>query len=151
MRLPGATTQRSCPQDLEAINGIGAVYEQRLYAAGIGTYWEVGMIPDAELVEVLEIKDFQGVDLAAIKADAMRLAAESNSMGQTWDGTEPDDFEPLEGIGPVMERRLYAAGICTYAALAAATEERLAEICKAPAFARPNYARWIEQARTRLA
>ena len=61
------------------------------------------------------------VDLAAIKADALRLANETDSAGRVWDGTPPDDFEILEGIGQIYERRLYSAGICSYESLAAAT------------------------------
>lgn len=146
----GATQERSCPQDLEAVEGVGRVYEQRLYHVGVGTYWELGMLPKDQLAEILEVKDFQGVDLAAIKADAMRLAAETGTMGVMWDSSEPDDFTVFEGIGPVLERRLYAAGICTYEALAAATEQLLDRIGQLPAFQRPNYAAWIEQARERL-
>ena len=131
------TADRSCPQDLEQVQGIGGVYEQRLYAVGVGTFWEVGMLPEAELSTILEVQDFQDVDLPAIKADAMRLAQETSTMGQMWDGTEPDDFEILEGIGTVLERRLYAAGICTYAALAAtqqrATGRHLPGACVQPA------------------
>jgi len=76
----------------------------------------------------------------------MRLAVESNSLGRAWDGSPPDDFDGLPGIGEVYERRLYEAGICTYAALAAATPERLAEICKAPPMRTPDYAAWIATA-----
>ncbi len=141
---------RSCPQDLELINGIGTIYEQRFYEVGIGSFWEVGMLPEAVLSEVLEVQAFQDVDLAAIRADAMRLAEETDSMGRVWDGTEPDNFEPLEGIGPVLERRLYAAGICTFETLAAQTVEALEEVCHAPAFQKVNYGRWLEQAREAL-
>ena len=147
----GVVQQRSCPQDLEEIDGIGRIYEQRLYNAGIGTFWEVGMVSDDDLTAILDVREFQDVDLAAIKADALRLAQESDTMGHMWDGSVPDDFEILEGIGPVLERRLYAAGICTYEALAEATEELLERIAAAPAFQRPDYQRWIEQARDRLA
>ena len=42
-----------CPQDLSRISGIGAVYETKLYAAGIGTYWELSEIADQDLVRVL--------------------------------------------------------------------------------------------------
>ncbi|MFL7840515.1 MAG: helix-hairpin-helix domain-containing protein [Candidatus Promineifilaceae bacterium] len=141
---------RSCPQDLELIYGVGTVYEQRLYEVGIGSFWEVGMLPEAELEEILDAKAFQDVDLAAIKVDALRLAEETGSMGHVWDGSEPDNFEPLEGIGPVLERRLYAAGICTFEALAKQTKEYLAEVCHAPAFQKVDYGRWIEQAKERL-
>ena len=148
--LAGAT-EASCPQDLSVLVGIGAAYEQKLYAAGIGSYWELAQTPNDELATILEVQDFQAVDLDAIKADATRMAAETGTVGRVWDGTPPDDFEILEGIGEVYERRLYEAGICTFRALAAAGPERLAEICKAPAFRQPNYGRWIEQAREQMA
>lgn len=141
---------RSCPQDLELIDGIGTIYEQRLFDVGVGSYWEVGMLPENVLSEILEVQDFQDVDLAAIKADAMRLAEETKTPGQVWDGTEPDDFEPLIGIGPVLERRLYAAGICTFETLAAASVEMLEEICHAPAFQKIDYGLWIKQAKEHL-
>jgi predicted flap endonuclease-1-like 5' DNA nuclease len=140
-------TEVSCPQDLAQIDGIGTVFEEKLFDAGIGSFWEVAGVPDEELINILDLKRFQGVDLAAIKADALRLANETNTAGRVWDGTPPDDFEILEGIGNIFERRLYSAGICTYQALAAATPEQLAEICKAPTFHRPDYAYWIAQAR----
>ena len=148
-RLPklDSIQTRSCPQDLELIYGVGSVYEQRLYAVGVGSFWEVGMLPEALLNEILEVEEFQDVDLAAIKADALRLAEKTDSMGHTWDGTEPDNFEPLVGIGPVLERRLYGAGICTFEALASASVELLEKVCHAPAFQQPDYALWIEQAK----
>ena len=146
----GAVQSRACPQDLEQIFGVGRVYEQRLYDVGIGSFWEVGMLAEEELTDILEIKEFQDVDLAEIKADALRLAASTDTMGHTWDGTEPDDFDILAGIGPVLERRLYAAGICTYEALASSTVEALAQIAKLPAFQTPDFQAWIAQARAEL-
>ena len=141
----------SCPQDLAMVDGIGTVFEEKLFNAGVGSFWELAGMPDEELIEILDLKRFQGVDLAAIKADAIRLANETNSAGRVWDGTPPDDFEILEGIGNIYERRLYSAGICSYTTLANATPEQLAEICKAPAFHRPDYGFWIAQARQLVA
>jgi predicted flap endonuclease-1-like 5' DNA nuclease len=141
----------SCPQDLSRISGIGAVYETKLYAAGIGTYWELSEIADQDLVRVLEVKDFQAVDIVAVKADALKLAEETDTVGRYWDGTPPDDFEKLEGIGEVYERRLYDAGICTFRALAEVSAERLQEICQAPDWRRPDYASWIAQAERLIA
>ena len=51
----------------------------------------------------------------------------------------------------MYEGRLYDAGICTYTALATATVEQLAAICKAPAWRMPDYAGWIAQAAARVA
>ncbi len=145
--VPEGASINTCPQDLGRIEGIGETYEQRLYAVGIGTYWEVGMLSKDDLTEILEVKAFQGVDLDEIQSSALSLAQETGSMGRVWDGTEPDDFETLPGIGEVFEQRLYDAGICTFAALAQLTEERLQEICQAhPNFA-PNFTLWLERAR----
>ena len=133
------------------MHGIGDVYEQRLYAAGIGTYWELASASEADLRAILDIKDFQAIDLAAIRQTASNLAEETGSFGRAWDGSEPDDLASLEGIGETFERRLYEAGICTFAALAGSTPERLAEISQAPAWQQVDYAGWIESARERLA
>lgn len=136
----------ACPQDLSAVHGIGPVYEERLYAAGIGTYWSLAQASDDELVAILGTQSFQDTDLGAIKAAAMKLAAETNSLGRAWNGSPPDDFDGLPGIGEVYERRLYEAGICTYEAMAAASPEQLAAICKAPPMRTPDYATWIATA-----
>ncbi|MEZ4541794.1 MAG: DUF4332 domain-containing protein [Chloroflexota bacterium] len=135
-----------CPQDLSAVSGIGPVFEERLYAAGVGSYWALAELSDEALTAILDAQSFQDVDLGAIKASAMQLAAETDSLGRRWDGTPPDDFDHLPGIGEVYERRLYEAGICTYAAMAAATPERLADICRAPAMRTPDYLAWIATA-----
>ena len=145
--VPAGATTAACPQDLGEIEGVGETYEQRLYNAGIGTFWEVSMLPQEELRDLLEIKAFQGVDLDGIQASARSLAESTNSVGRVWDGAEPDDFEILAGIGEVYERRLYDAGICTFAAMAQLSVERLQEICQAPPNFAPNFERWLEQAR----
>jgi len=138
----------AAPQDLAEIKGIGRVFEQRLYKAGIGAYWELAALSDDDLKKMLQLNELQlmQVDLEAMRADARRLAEETGTVGQLWEGTAPDDFEPLEGIGKVFEQRLYDAGIFTYAALAAATPEQLTEIIQARPPAQPDYASWIAQA-----
>ncbi len=136
----------SCPQDLESVEGIGIVYERRLYEASVGSYWEVAQLSDEELSDILEIMPFQDVNLAEIRASAMSLAVETGTVNRVWDGTQPDDFEPLEGIGVIYERRLYNAGYCTYEALASATAEELEAVCQPPAFQKPDFANWIATA-----
>lgn len=138
----------TAPQDLTAIKGIGPTFEQRLYQAGVGAFWEVAATENVELQRILALTDLQmrTVDLAAIRADAHRLAEATGTVGYLWQGEPPDDFEPIEGIGPVFEQRLYDAGIRTYAALAATTPEQLAQIVAAPKPSQPDYAGWIEQA-----
>jgi predicted flap endonuclease-1-like 5' DNA nuclease len=140
----------ACPQHLSDVKGIGSVYETRLYVAGIGSYWELAQLSDAELKRILQLTDLQAkqMDFRAVRANARRLARETKSLGRRWSRGRPDDFEPLEGIGKTYEKRLYDAGICTYEALASATVELLEGICHAPAQFKPDYAAWIKQART---
>lgn len=147
--LPQVT---AAPQDLASVNGIGGVYEQRLYAAGIGSYWELANLSDADFAQILELTDLQraAFDGAAIRAQAEALAAATGTVGQLWDGAAPDDFEPIKGIGKVFEQRLYDAGIRTYARLAAATPAELATICGGNMPVKPDFASWIEQARSLL-
>jgi len=142
-----------CPQHLSDVKGIGTVFESRLYAAGVGSYWELSQLSDRTLAEILELDAplREQFDFAATRTDAARLAAETRSVGRKWTGEQPDDLEPLEGIGPAIEKRLYDAGICTFQALAAATEEHLAELCPSAKFRGANYVHWIEQARQRIA
>jgi predicted flap endonuclease-1-like 5' DNA nuclease len=143
----------SCPQHLSDIKGIGSVWEGRLYAAGIGTYWELANTPRVGLISTLGLTSLQleRFDYDGIVADALRLADETGSRGREWDSHQPDDFEPLQGLGFTYEKRLYDAGICTYAALAAATDEQLDKICQPPKSRRPDYESWRVQARTRSA
>jgi len=139
----------AAPQDLADVKGIGRTYEQRLYNAGVGSFWELAVCSDDDLKRILEINELQllSIDLDAIRADARRLAEETGTVGMLWDGEAPDDFEPIDGIGKTFEQRLYDAGIRTYKALAAATPEQLAEIVKAKKPLDPDYQSWIDQAR----
>ena len=139
----------SAPQDLTDVKGIGRVFEQRLYEAGIGTFWELATMSDDDLKQILQLNELQllHMDLDAIRADARRLAEETNTVGQIWDGEAPDDFEPIEGIGKIFEQRLYNAGIRKYSDLASKTPEELAAIVKPKPPAQPDFESWIEQAR----
>lgn len=138
------------PQKLSKVLGIGKVFEQRLYDAGLGTYWEVANLSDAALQAELDLSDWQAlnVDLDGIRTDALRLAEETGSVGAIWQGSrEVDDLEVIEGLGAVYERRLYEAGLTRYEDIANASVEQLAAICRAPKIRPPDYAAWIEQAK----
>lgn len=143
--MPEVTPQ---PQDLSAVAGVGAVYEQRLYNAGIGAYWELATLDDDALRRILKLDKARAatVDLNALRASARRLAEETGTIGYVWNGAPVDDFEPIKGIGKVYEQRLYNAGIRTYAALASATPEQLLEIVQARSPVPPDVKSWIAQA-----
>jgi predicted flap endonuclease-1-like 5' DNA nuclease len=61
---------------------------------------------------------------------------------------KPDDLKTVEGIGPKMEKALNAAGILTFAQLAAASEDQLRDAIQASGlrFA-PSMPTWARQAR----
>jgi predicted flap endonuclease-1-like 5' DNA nuclease len=137
------------PQDLSAVEGIGAVFEQRLYNAGIGAYWELATLDDETLLRLLKIGKAQAsaVNLDVMRVSARQLAEESNTVGYVWSGEPVDDFGPIPGIGKIYEQRLYSAGIRTYAALAQATPEMLQQAVASRAPIPPDYTGWIEAAR----
>ena len=137
-------------QDLSLLKHIGATFEQRLYRAGAGTFWEVAHMTDDDFELVLRLTEMQqlAMDMNEVRSDAVRLAEETETVGMLSEGETPDDFEPIQGIGKIFEQRLYSAGIRTYRELANTSEERLAEICQARKPLVPDYASWIRQART---
>ncbi|HHY55648.1 MAG TPA: DUF4332 domain-containing protein [Chloroflexi bacterium] len=137
------------PQDLSAVAGVGAIYEQRLYNAGIGTYWELAMLDDDALRRILKLDKARAasIDFNALRASARNLAAETGAVGYIWNGEPVDDFQAIKGIGKVYEQRLYNAGIRTYAALAHTPPEQLLEIVQARSPVPPDVASWIAQAR----
>ncbi len=141
----------NCPQHLSDVKGIGSGFETKLYSAGIGTYWDLSRLSNDEMTRILAVNEGlrKRFNFDAVRADALRLADESHSKGRSWTRSKPDDFEPLKGLGHTFEKRLYDAGICTFATLATSTPDELHDICRPPAhFKKPDYAAWIEQART---
>lgn len=144
MRFP--TVSADC-QKLAIVNGIGEVFEQRLYNAGVGSYWEVAHLSDDEFQQMLRLTEWQmtAVDLDDLRARARQLAEETGTVGQLWEGETPDDFEKIPGIGKTFERRLYAAGIRTYRALAACSEQELNAIV-GHQVVKPPLKEWIAEA-----
>ncbi len=154
LRMGAMPVFGAVPQNLTEIKGIGSAFQQRLYDAGVGTYWELASLPDDEMRQVLELTDWQlrSVSFDEIREDALHLAESTDTIGKLWNNLERiDDFEPIPGIGRVFERRLYDAGIYTYEQLASATVEQLAAACHAPKLHVPDYAAWIEEAKVRMA
>lgn len=134
-------------QKLAVINGIGEIFEQRLYNAGIGSYWEVANMTNSQFQQMLRLSDWQmtAVDLDGIRAQAMQLAQGTDTIGMLWEGETPDDFERIDGIGKMFELRLYTAGIRTYAALAASSVDELKRIL-GPMVLQPDVQQWIVDA-----
>ncbi len=145
----------ACPQHLSDIHGIGTVFEQRLFETGIGTFFEVANMSEEDMTRALQITGemVKSVDFKAIRADALRLAKETDTQGRTWSGEEPDDFGPIDGIGHTFEKRLYDAGICTYKALLNTPQEEVERIISKgkKLVTKPDIPYWFKQAAELLA
>ncbi len=145
----------ACPQHLSDIRGIGTVFEQRLFENGIGTFFEVAHMSDEDMTRALQItgETVKSVDFNAIRADALRLAKETDTQGRTWSGEEPDDFEPIDGIGHTFEKRLYDAGLCTYQALLNTPQDEIERIISKgkKLVTKPDIPYWLKQATELLA
>ncbi len=136
------------PDDLGRIDGIGEIYKQRLFAAGIYT-WQQVVDSDAErLRQITRAKP--NVDIDDWQSQAQALVKQFNRGGATYNGPTPEDLALIEGIGPVVREVLYKAGITTFARLAATTPAELAVILPAPAVGIEfHFADWIAQAAQR--
>lgn len=137
------------PQTIGDVRGIGPVFQQRLYEAGVGTFWELANLSDEDFRDILKLDDTESkaVDFDKIRLRALRLARESGSLGMLWDVHHVDDLEALPGMGETYERRLYAAGVRTFEALSRLDEEQLATIVRAPKMRTPDFGLWIAEAR----
>ena len=95
------------PQDLNEVNGIGAIFEQRLYSAGVGTYWELANLADEEMQRILQLDNLEQLRVTPsdIRDDASRLAHETNTVGRLWEGRQIDDFPPDEDGDAGPERK----------------------------------------------
>jgi 1,4-alpha-glucan branching enzyme len=58
-----------------------------------------------------------------------------------------DDLQEIRGVGPVFARRLYAAGVLTYADLAGLSPDRLREIVQAQNWQKIDPEAWIATAK----
>jgi len=134
-------------QDLAAIRGIGPVFEQKFYAAGIGTYAELAALSDAEIEAIIQPKEWQDFDYESWNEQARRLAEKSVTVSAVWNRIIPDDLSKIRGIGGVFEQKLYEAGIMTFADLAAATVAQLEAIIQPQDWQEVDFAGWMAQAR----
>jgi predicted flap endonuclease-1-like 5' DNA nuclease len=136
-------------QDLAVIRGIGPVFEQMLNNAGIGTYSQLAALGEAELSAIIQPEDWQEFNQQTWSEQARAWAAKTGTEGAVWNGIIPDDLTEIAGIGEVFERKLYEAGILTFAELAGQTIARLDEIIQPKNWQRYDFASWIAQARDR--
>jgi len=126
--------------DLEQIDGIGRVYEQKLFDAGINTFAQLAVTPVARLKEIIQPATWQNIDFESWLEQA-RKCAEVVIFDLL-----PYRLEEIRGIGPTYAKRLNAEGIMTFADLAHTPEARLRAIIPQRGGLQHNFADWIRQA-----
>jgi len=133
-------------QDLAAIWGIGPIFELKFYQAGIGTYTQLAALSDADVRAIIQPEEWQDFDYKSWNEQARRLAEDTSTVRSVWNGIIPDDLSKIKGVGDVAERRLFEAGIMTFADLAAATVAQLEAIVQPLSWQNVDLASWIAQA-----
>jgi len=119
-------TTDNYPDDLTQINGIGEVYQKRLYQNGIFTWYQVAETPVAKLWEVTEA--IKAAHVEDWPPQARRLAEEAGRIGVRYSGPMPDKLTNLSGIGPGAQLALRQHGIVTYHQLANSSIDKLQAI-----------------------
>ncbi|MCH2078695.1 MAG: 50S ribosomal protein L21 [Rhodobacteraceae bacterium] len=86
---------------------------------------------------------------AAPKAEAPKAAKKEAPKAAA---AGADDLKELSGVGPALEKKLHAAGVTTFAQVAAWTEEDVAAMDEKLSFkGRIEREGWIEQAKAKVA
>lgn len=115
--LAGATkvivsTTDNYPDQLTKLNGIGEVYERRLYEAGIFTWYQISETSVNKLSTITQAIDAANVD--DWPGQARRLAADTGRTGVRYSGPMPDKLTAIPGVGPGAQQQLRSHGIVTY-------------------------------------
>lgn len=83
----------------------------------------------------------------APKAEAPKAEAKAPKKAEAAATTGADDLKELSGVGPALEKKLHAAGVTTFAQVAAWTEEDVADMNEKLSFkGRIEREGWIAQA-----
>jgi predicted flap endonuclease-1-like 5' DNA nuclease len=133
------------PDDLSKIKGIGDVYKQRLYHAGIYTWKQIAESDLDTLRRATSAYPSSNVDEWVVQAQ--KLMEKTGRDNAVYSGPPPDDLTKILGIGPVSAAGLYRAGICTYEQLASTPISDLAALFPiAVAGDQPDFAQWVARA-----
>lgn len=140
--------------DLKLINGVGPFIEQKLNNLGIYTFEQVSQFDDELSNQVTDAIEFfpgriQRDDwVGQAKVLMGQKSASVLSSVSVKKRPKLDDLKVVEGIGPKIEGLLKAAGITTWAELAAAETSRLKEILTAagPRYQMHSPDTWPQQA-----
>lgn len=123
-----ADANNNYPDNLTKIGGIGAVYQKRLYEAGIFTWSQIAETDVAQLSTITEATE--SANAADWPSQATALAAANDRVGAVYVGPMPDRLVVLPGIGEGAEQVLHEHGLVTYAQIAETDPAVLASVLK---------------------
>ena len=120
------------------IDGIGPVYQQKLYDAGIVSFEQVATLQPDRLRSLVAPN-------AAFELDTTPWIEEARRMSGS---AVRDPLIDINGIGPVYEQRLLNAGVTSFDQLAAMSSEAIRTIIGPQAWQSIEPEAWVAEART---
>ncbi|NJM06594.1 hypothetical protein HC891_11005 [Candidatus Gracilibacteria bacterium] len=118
---------------------------RRLNAAGIFTFEQLIQTSPERLRAIVAAESWQDVDPESWIIQARYMLGNTNFAPRIGDA-----LIDIDGIGPIYDQRLRAAGITTFAELLATDDERIREIVRARSWQALDLASWKEQARVMM-
>jgi len=141
LRSSYAALRRDQRDPLIDINGIGPVYEKKLFDAGVYTFEDLSAMTPEQVIAIIKPEHWQDIDAAAWIAEAAAMARRSR----------PSALRSIDGIGVVYEKKLFDAGIYTFEQLAALTPDQVRDIINPEEWQKIEPESWIAEARARAA
>lgn len=120
------------------IDGIGPVYQNKLYDAGVVSFDQVAAMHPDRLRSLVAPNAVMELDTKSWIEQARALAGLPVR----------DPLIDINGIGPVYEQRLLNAGVTSFAQLAAMAPAEIRAIIKPEAWQNVEIEAWIAEART---
>jgi predicted flap endonuclease-1-like 5' DNA nuclease len=147
--------QQPAEDDLTRLEGIGPTYAARLRQHGVATFARLADTGEAALAEIIQAPAWRRPNFADWIAQA-QMAAVGDEAGlaalqAVLFSRQGDKLTLIEGLGQKYAGALQAAGIDSYAALAAATSDQVAAIAGEAGLRSADFGAWIDEAALRAA
>ncbi|HSN74654.1 MAG TPA: helix-hairpin-helix domain-containing protein [Anaerolineae bacterium] len=147
--------QQPAEDDLTRLEGIGPTYAARLRQHGIATFARLAETGEAALAEIIQAPAWRRPNFADWIAQA-QMAAVGDEAGlaalqAVLFSRQGNKLTLIDGLGQKYAAALQAAGIDSYAALAAATPDQVAAIAGEAGLRSADFSRWIDEAALRAA
>jgi predicted flap endonuclease-1-like 5' DNA nuclease len=119
------------------INGIGPVYQERLYEQGVVSFDQVAAMHPERLRGLVAPNAIGDLNTASWVSQARAMSGQPSR----------DPLIDILGVGPVYEQRLLNAGITSFAQVATLTPNEIQAIIKPEAWQKIDAEAWIAEAR----